>query len=206
MNRWIIFGSVLCFLAGPPSDLFGQYDPFDGGPNHGGGGADPRVRRANRERAVALVGPTARDFVETYGDEAVAAIFACSGPVALKLAQFHNSGELRKLPRPLGLLNVIAHPGHGDDMALWAIRHARELNDVDSFDAFLFNPLDYALGLRQLETGAAEARARRLSHAATKTRSWAALSADEKLAVAGGVGLLVVGGILLWRRKQSAAC
>ena len=43
---------------------------------------DPRELRAARERAVATVGPGGRDFVETYGEDAVAAIFACSQPAA----------------------------------------------------------------------------------------------------------------------------
>ena len=161
------------------------------------------MRRAYREKAVAAVGPNARDFVETQGDEAVAAIFACSRPVAVKLAEFHASGEMAKLPRPRDLLRVIAQPRHGDDVALWAIHHAGELSDTDSFDAYLISPLEYALGLKRLAAGAAEVRARRLNQAATTAATWAvALSANEKLGIAVGVGFLVIVGLLLWRRKQ----
>jgi hypothetical protein len=206
MKRWITFCAVLCFLmAALPVELFGQFNPY--GPNPYGPNADPRLRRAHREQAVANVGPKARDFVEAQGDEAVAAIFACSRPVALKLAEFHSSGELGKLPRPRDLLYVIAQPGHGDDVALWAIGHARELSDVDSFDAYVISPLDYALGLKALATGAAEARARRLNQAAMTTRPWAALSPDDKrVIVIGGVGVLVVAGIVLLRRRQASMC
>ena len=106
MIRWIAFGSVLCLImAASPAGLFAQANPYGNISNPYRPGADPRVRRAYREKAVAAVGgPHARDFVETHGDEAVAAIFACSKPVALKLAEFHASGELGKLPRPRDLL------------------------------------------------------------------------------------------------------
>jgi len=208
MIRWITFGSILCFvLAAPPADLFAQASPYGYGSNPNASGVDPRVRRAYRERAVAIIGPTptARDFVETQGDEAVVAIFACSRPVAVKLVEFYASGELGKLPRPCDLLRVIAQPRHGDDVARWAIAHAGELADTDSFDAYLLSPLDYALGLRQLETGAAEARARRLNMAAMATRSGAPpLSQDEKLALFGGAGLLLIVLVVWWRRRQAS--
>jgi hypothetical protein len=206
MIRWITLGSVMCFLVAAPADLFGQFNPYGNRFDPYAPGADPRMRRANRERAVATVGPIARDFVETLGDEAVAAIFACSRPVAVKLAEFHSSGEIGKLPRPRDLLFVIAEPGHGDDVALWAIHHAGELADVDSFDAYLISPLEYALGLKQLETGAAEVRARHRNQAAMATTPWAALSADQRLAIAGGAGLLIMVGLLLWRRRKSSMC
>ena len=174
MIRRVTWGSVLCLLvAASPADLFAQFNPYGNWSNPYGSGADPRVRRAYREQAVAKVGPIARDFVETQGDEAVAAIFACSRPVAVRLAEFHASGEMGKLLRPRDLLRVIAQPRHGDDVALWAIAHAGELADTDSFDAYLLSPLDYALGLKQLATGAADARARRLNQVAMKTTFWA---------------------------------
>src|SRR5438067_275801 len=131
MIRWVSFGSVLCVLmAALPAELFGQFNPYVRS-NPYGEGADPRVRRAYRERAVAIAGPNARDFVETQGDEAVAAILACSKAVTMKLAEFYASGEMGKLPRPRDLLRVIAQRRHGDDVALWAIHHARELTDTD---------------------------------------------------------------------------
>jgi len=205
MIRRILYGSVLCFLMAPPAELFGQFIPngsFDlYAPN-----LDPRVRRAWREKAVAKVGPNARDFVEKQGDDAVAAIFACSRPVAVQLVEFYSSGELGKLPLPRGLLAVIADPRHGDDVALWAIYHARELSDTDSFDAYLRSPLDYALGLKKLATGVAEARARRLNQAATTAATWEVpLSDDEKLGIVGVAGL-VIAGFLLWRRRGSGIC
>ncbi len=60
---------------------------------------DARQQRTSRERAVAIVGPVGRDFVETYGQDAVAAIFACRQPVAQQLTEFHASGDLARLPR-----------------------------------------------------------------------------------------------------------
>jgi hypothetical protein len=206
MIRWFTLGSFVCFLmAAGPTDLFAQFNPYGNRANpyapSGNDGADPRIRRAHREQAVAAVGPGARDFVETQGDEAVAAIFACSKPVAVKLAEFHACGELGKLPRPRDLLRVIAQPRHGDDVAVWAICHARELADTDSFDAFLFNPLEYALGLKQLATGAAEARARRLNQAAMTTPQ----PVDERLVIGGGLCLLVVVVLVLFRRRQASA-
>jgi hypothetical protein len=216
MIRLITFGGVLVFLtAASPVKLLAQFNPYVSRPNPYpyGPGADPRVRRAYREQAVAYVGPIARDLVETHGDEAVAAIFACSKATAVKLASFHASGELGMLPRPRDLLFVIAQPHHADDVALWAIAHARELREVDSFNAYLLHPLHYAMGLKPLEAGAAEARARRLNQAAMLPPPAAPpapppvppLSADAKLAIAGGAGLITIIGFLWWRRRRKAA-
>jgi hypothetical protein len=205
MIRWITFGSVLCVLMAPPADLFGQFNPGGSRFDPYAPGLDPRVRRAWREKAVAAVGPKARNFVETQGDEAVAAILACSRPVAVKLVEFYSSGELGKLPWPRALLGVIAQPRHGDDVALWAINHAGELSDSDSFDAYVSSPLEYALGLKQLATGAAEVRARRLRPAARTRMPWASLSADERLGIAVVAGL-VIAGFLIWRRRNSGIC
>src|SRR5581483_7178490 len=158
MMRWMTLGGVLCFvMAAPPDNLFAQFNPYGNNRyNPYAASADPRLRRAWREQAVAEVGPVARDFVETMGDDAVAAIFSCSRPVAVMLAEFYASGGMGKLPRPHGLLLVIAQPRHGDDVVVFAIHHAAELADVDSFDAFLISPLDYAMGLKKLAAGAAE--------------------------------------------------
>jgi hypothetical protein len=205
MIRSITYGSVMCFLLAQPSDLFAQYSPYGNRSDSYPPGTDPRAQRARRESAVARVGSYSRDFVETYGDEAVAAIFACSKAVAVKLVEFHVSGEMGKLPRPHDLLRAIAQPRHGDDVALWAIHHARELTDTDSFVAYLASPLEYALGLKQLQTGAAEVRARRLNQSAiTTTPGVASLSSNGRLGIA--VVVLVIVGLLLWRRRKSGIC
>jgi hypothetical protein len=198
--------SVLCVaVAASPANLFAQF-------GNSAPGADPRGRRALREQAVANVGPIARDFVETQGDEAVAALFACSKPVAVKLAQFHASGGLGRLPRSRDLLLTIAHPGCGDDVALWAIGHAAELADRDSFDAFLMSPLEYAMGLKPLAAGAADMRVRRLQQAAMPTRpvpaaplanGWEQMAPETKLCITGGVFLIGVAAITMWRRRQN---
>jgi hypothetical protein len=197
---------VLCFaVAASPAHLFAQF-------GNSAPGADPRTRRAAREQVVASVGPIARDFVETHGDEAVAALFACSKPVAVKLAQFHASGELGKLARPRDLLLAIARPGCGDDVTVWAIGHVGELADRDSFDAYLINPLEYAMGLKPLATGTAEVRARRLQQAAMPIRpvaapqanSWEQMPPETKLGITGGIFLIGAVAIVMWRRRQAA--
>ncbi len=146
---------LFILLAAQPSALFGQSarpgpaarptaPPVTRYP-------DPREQRAAREQAVATVGATGRDFVETYGEDAVAAISACSQPVALRLVEFHAAGVLGKLPRPRGLLRLIGEPQHGDEVASWAMAHAGELMDLDYFDAYLIDPLPYALALQKLD-------------------------------------------------------
>jgi hypothetical protein len=197
---------VLCVVAATPAELFAQF-------GKGAPGADPRTRRAWREQAVASVGPNAREFVETHGDEAVAALFACSRPVAAKLAQFHASGDLGRLPRPRDLLLAIARPGCGDDVTVWAIDHAAELADRDSFDAYLFNPLEYAMGLKALAAGAAEMRARRLQQAAMPVQpearpfasGWEELAPETKLCITVGVILIGIAAIVMWKRRRAAS-
>ncbi len=122
---------------------------------------DPRQQRAERERAVALVGDRGREFVETFGEDAVAAIFGCSQSVAFQLVEFHVSGGLAKFPRPRDLLRIIAKPKHGDEVASWAILHAKELADADRFEAYLTDPLPYAFALKKLDDAVAEVRNRR---------------------------------------------
>ena len=209
MIRLTMWASALCVLITmPPIRLFAQVNPAAGRVAPADAwSTDPRARRARREQAVAQVGPAARDFVETQGDEAVAAIFACSKSVAGKLAEFHASGGLGKLPRPNNLLRAIGRPSNGDDVALWAIQHASALEDPDSFDAFVQNPLEYALGLKQLEDGAAEMRARRMNAAAASPAVPPAVplalpqvSQQELILV--GAGCLILVALWLWRRKQ----
>lgn len=200
MTGSVRLAGVMGFLLAAPSPaLMAQFNPYGKSSNSDTAGNEARARRAERERAVAKVGPEARDLVETHGDEAVAAIFTCSKAVGVKLAAFHSSGELGKLPRPRDLLRVIAKPGNGDDVALWAIHHVRELADLDFFDAYLHNPLDYALGLKELAAGAAESRARRLQ---VTTQTPSTVSRDEKILIAVGLGIFAILAFFAWRRKH----
>jgi hypothetical protein len=208
MMRRVTWSGVLCLLITASSaDVFGQFNPYGNKANQNAAAADPRVRRAQREQAVAAIGDVARDFVETHGDEAVACIFACSTPVAVKLAEFHAAGEMAKFPRPRDLLRVIAQPRHCDDVALWAMQHARELTDRDCFDAYLLSPLEYALGLKSLAAGAAEARAWRLNQAANAPMPAAPwYGGNEALVFAGVAGFVVILALLIKRRKQHSVC
>lgn len=86
-------------------------------------------------------------IVET-GDEAALALLACTPSGAAKLVEFHSSGALGKMPRPPDLLRVIAMCG--EDVLLFAIQYAKELEEPDAFSAFIQAPLDYALGAFRL--------------------------------------------------------
>ena len=119
------------------------------------------------------------------------------------LVELYTSGEMSKLPRPRALLGVIGQQGNGDAVARFAINHAGELTDADRFDAFLAEPLEYALDLKQLAEGAAEMQARRRYSAARITAFWAGLSDREKVGI---VALVVVVGVLVWRSRKSGIC
>ncbi len=165
---------------------------------------DPREQRAAREQAVAVVGEAGREFVERYGDDAVAAISVCSQPVAVRLVEFHAAGGLAKLPRPRTLLRVIGTPGHGDEVASWAMAHAGELASADAFDAYVLDPLSYALALKTLEDGAAEVREhRRLAYDyLTQRAEWWAYS-WRMFGLGAGVSATVL--LLAWRYRQRYA-
>jgi len=172
---------------------------------------DPRVRRAWREQAVAYAGPGSRSFIETMGEPAVAAIAACSRNGARKLVEFHASGSLGKLPRPSDLLWVIGQPRHGDDVALWAIDHSKELTDIDQFNAFIASPLEYTLKLKPLETGGAECRAQRLQAQAAATPVQPvrvqAVPVQNVIGVDGRLLVFVFGvagivALLIWKQRQ----
>jgi hypothetical protein len=207
MIRLTACAGVLCIIAAAPTRLPAQFRAGAGGFNlnapYDQWPADPRARRARREQAVAKAGPIARDFVEREGDEAVAAIFACSRAVAVKLAAFYASGGLDKLPRPDALLYAIALPGNGDDVAVWAMRHASELEDPDCFEAYVQSPLEYTCGLKQLAAGAAEARARRLGTlAAGQPQATAAPPITQQEVILVGCGCLILVSLWIWRRRQ----
>lgn len=166
---------------------------------------DPRARRAERERAVARLGgeEAARRFVEEHGDNAVKAVAACSPDVGRKLADWNADPEgLNRLPRPGDLLLAIADRRKGgDDLAVWAIAHSRDLRDVDAFEATLREPLELALSLKPLSQAAGENRARRLA-AESRPAYWPPPPEAERwLYALGGVVGAVAVGWLARRRK-----
>ena len=59
-----------------------------------------------REQAVTHAGPGSREFVESLGEDAVAALATCSQDAARRLVEFHASGKLGKLSRPRDLLRA----------------------------------------------------------------------------------------------------
>lgn len=159
---------------------------------HGQGNA--YQRRALREQAVAYAGPQARAFVES-GDDAALALLAISPSGAQKLVQFHDSGCLGRMPQPPALLRAIAM--HGEDVLLFAVQHAKALEEIDSFQAFIQSPLDYALGLKQLEQGAAEVKAAKLAYyAAAQNRRWN----SKHIALLAGIA--AIAGLVIWRRRR----
>ena len=136
--------------------------PYAAGP---GGRDDPRALRAAREEVIRKVGgEVARPLVEGHGETAVAALRECSPEVGRKLCEWANTGALDKLPRPDDVLQAVAQPNAGDDVALWVIEHGeKELADSDALGAFCNNSLDVALGLQPLGKLTAAYRANRLS-------------------------------------------
>jgi hypothetical protein len=183
LSSMVLPGALVFFLLAPGPPAFAQvYVP------------DQVRQRMWREQAVAMVGPSARSLVETFGDDGCRAIFSCSGPVALQLCALHNSANLVCLPRPSDLLLVIAQPGAGDSVALFIIQHHMELRDICACEAFLVSPLDYSLQLKKLETGAAEVRALKLQAQQQKFyERW----------IWGGIGIfLLICVIWWWRRWQ----
>lgn len=152
---------LICWFA-LTSTVLGQYAPS--GPFAPNPQGDPRSQRARREFAVAKVGnnEVARSLVETYGDDAIAAIVQCDVETGKRLAEWHNSGEFqRRIGKPRQLLQVIGQPGAGDEVAVFAMK-APELSDPDCLEAFLASPLHYTCAIKKLADGAAEIRARRM--------------------------------------------
>lgn len=195
MHRLLVASVLLVFWTG---HLAAQAKP-DAAPVKQSN--DPYERRALRERAVThLDTEAARGFVETlYGDEACLAVFACSLPVARKLAEFHASGKLDKLPRTRQLLRVIGQ--HGDDVAEFVLLHANELEEPASMDAFLDHPLEIALRLKPLDVAAGEIRARR-QYVPPRARI-----GDEWHALGIVVGMGVITALVIWRiRRARTAC
>ncbi len=122
---------------------------------------DARTRRALRERAVLRAGPGSRNFVEENGDVAALAILRCSPNVGRMLAKAHDDGDLGLIPDSPRLLQLVAHPRCGDDVALWILNHLDDLRDADALEVFLNAPLEHAMRLRKLEDGIAEVRGNR---------------------------------------------
>jgi hypothetical protein len=157
---------------------------------------DPRELRNERDRIVAVTGESIRDFVETYGEDAVVAIANCSQDVARKLGDFPG---WKTFPCPGNLLKAIGQPNHGDDVAMWALTHADELSDRDYFDAFVSEPLSYALSLKKLSEGAANVQRFRAALETAKANRQA--SERNKLIF---FCALMAGGIFIvrwWKRE-----
>lgn len=161
------------------SPAMGQYDAY--------------ARRALRERAVAWTGVESRAFVET-GDDAARALLSCSQHGAKRLVEFHKSGALDRLPQPALLLRCIAI--HGDAVLLFAMQNQDKLADADCFTAYVSAPAEFALGLRDLDQGGAEVRARKLAYyaAANRPRDW------KRIGLWGGG--FAIAGLLLWRYRR----
>src|SRR5262249_39371582 len=113
-------------------------------------------KRAERDRAVARLGPQSSGFVETYGELAVAATVACSEGVGRKVANHYKAGRPNGVPNIPRLLAAIAN--HGDMVANFAMEHEQELCDEWCAEAFLRDPLTYAAKLKRLDEGAAQWR------------------------------------------------
>jgi hypothetical protein len=196
MWRFVILVLVL------PLEAQGQVQPYN--PYAPQQNIDARWRRALRENAIAWAGEDARTFVEAQEDLAAVALLACSQPVARRLAEFGSKG-LAKLPRGAELLRVIVQPGAGDEVALWAIDHASELTDPDSFAAYCSNPLQYALNLKPLAEGTAEVRKQRLAaQTLMPTEEPPAPETPASSQLNGRVLAIIIGGVaivalLAWR-------
>jgi hypothetical protein len=151
------FACVLAMLlcAGP---LPGQQPQYDWRSPAALRALTPAQRRAAREQAVARAGESSRDFVEAYGEDAVAALLLCSKDVSARLVRFHSEGEFGKLPRRAELLRAIAVAGIADDMAVWVMRHSEELKEAETCGIFLRDPVSYGLSLRKLSDGVQQER------------------------------------------------
>jgi hypothetical protein len=194
--------TILVLVGFPAPELFGQMIARGVAVPSS---ADPRQRRYLRENAVAWAGPAARSLVESAcGDEAAVALLRCSRGAARRLAAFHVSGELAKLPSR-DLLLAIGHPNGGDAICLYAIKHANELIDPVCWEVFMEAPLEFALGLRQLPAAAAERREQAIPLPAVE---WPPMThpsinpASYRRALTwGGIGLAVA-VLLIWRRRR----
>jgi hypothetical protein len=196
--------------------------------------ADPQSRRLQRDWAFEYAGssPEARAFVEdeVYGDDAAKTLLLISKPIARKLVAFHASGRLTKLPRPQAFFTTVSRNNHRDEIVLFTVKFAEELSEPDCFQAFLERPLEYALYLRKLSSGAAEVRARRTATASFNTSvelcssqtstpdlsapspnsseiktDYPQLPAFNDRALAGTAGLVLFVLLLIWRRRSYLA-
>ncbi len=162
---------------------------------------DAKAKRAAREAVVKKLGPSSRDFIEAHGEPAVAACNACSPAGGTKLASFHASGDLDRLPAPAQLLAVIGNFRGGDDVVHFAVAHVDELQDRERFNVFLADPMTFSLSLKSLDRGVAESRLQ-----AEQFRQQTERQAHDHLIgqyVGGGIALLVLLGIWQYRRSSN---
>jgi len=190
---WLIILLVIFFILRPAvaTAQYGLYRQWQNSPNR------PRAQREFRERAVAFAGPESRAFVESC-DEAACAIYFCTQIGAWRLVEFHNSGELVRLPRARDALRAIAQPGGGDDVVFFIVAHTEELKDTDCFDAFVSDPLTYSYGLKRLDAGAEEMHTRR-----QQSPLGLPLCIDgDGRGVSRAVGALGLFGLVVWRLRR----
>jgi hypothetical protein len=182
--KWVTVLLALC-IAQP---AWGQKVP-----------TDPRERRALRENAVFRVGDDARALVESdWGDESALALLKVSRVNAAKLVACHASGSLSRTNRPKEILLAVAR--HGDDVCEYVTGHADELADMDCCEAFVSDPLTFALGLQKVQSAGQERKSRRLSVPSEMTVH----DPTMRNIVIGVVVVVVIGGIWLKRRRSDA--
>lgn len=170
--------------------LWGQYVPFERA-------LTPRQERARRESAVARTGAVARELVEKYGEDAVKTLAALTPETGQRLAKFHIDGGVDRMSRPRDFLAACRL---GDDVCAFGIANAKALQeDSDALAAFAAEPEVFALRLRSLADGAAQARSRRLNAAPIERFP---KDARDLAIVAAGLGL-AVWLLSRWKQKRT---
>lgn len=174
-----------------------------------------RTRRANREKACTHAGAAARGLVESevYGDDGARALLALPSETAAQLAEFHASGGFTRTARPKELLGLIGRHKSGQDITLWLLENARQLESDDAVTVFLEDPMTYVLALKKLGTAVAERQARLESEKRAGEKGAQHPPEPEPVPLMSRpdtrpiLGLVIAAGLILfgiWYRRRSA--
>jgi hypothetical protein len=131
-------------------------------------------------------------FAREFGCDGCDALVRCRPDIARRLVAFHKSKGFARIPNPARVIQFILYAPSPDDLAVFVMVHAKELENTSTFAAFEVSPFDFVYGHRPFMEVAK-------SHENSSPAEWLT---KNKLLV--GVAILAAGFAWMSRSRRSA--
>lgn len=130
-------------------------------------------------------------FAREYGCDGCDALIRCSSDIARRLVTFHKAKGFARIANPSRVIQFILYAPSADDLAVFVMVHAKELENPSTFAAFEISPFEYVYGHRQFMVVAK-------SNEVSSPMGWLM---KNKLVV--GLMILAAGFVLMSRKRTS---